>query len=110
MSSEYERHIAARATKLLRADKISGEQVGSFIQFLGSEPAEHLIFRLLDALNVSPRDFAYNGIRWTKPHGKLIDDVYLAMWEPWAAAQRPRPPRDHCWVKGTVATGITLLA
>ena len=63
---------------------------------------------MLRALNVEPRDFARDGVRWTEPHGKLIDDVYLAMWEPWAAAQTSPPPRSHCWVKGVVATGIAL--
>jgi hypothetical protein len=108
MSTDYERKIADRATELLRADRISGAQVSSYVKFLGPDPTAHLIFRLLDALNIEPRDFARDGIRWTEPHGELIDDVYLALWDPWAAAQTPPPPTSHCWVKGVVATGIAL--
>jgi hypothetical protein len=79
-----------------RNNRISGAQRASLESFLSSGPGLTWLAQVSPSERLVIAKSGYSAL----PHGKTLDDAFVAAWGRWAATQEIAPAKSHMWIKG----------
>lgn len=97
-------HVLTLEQHTMGRNKIGKNQWATYLAYLDHQEGRAYIA----GLPVEEMQAIARGGYSSLPHGKLLDEEYIASWARWTATLETTPPKSHMWIKGVCAAALIL--